>query len=112
MSKMPKGVLCLILLLTLFIGTLSVPALCGAYERIYTVTGEIRDIRNRVISLGNGKMLRPLHEVDIPDWAVPGAEATLSYMLRSTGDYYLEIVRPGEELKVKAALESIRIQGY
>lgn len=112
MSRMPRGFLCLILFLTLFVGTLSVPALCGAYERIFTVTGEIRDIQNRVITLGNGKMLRPLHEVDIPDWAVPGAEAALSYMLRSTGDYYLEIVRPGEELKVKAALENIWKQGY
>ena len=107
-----RRIACLLLVMALFAGTMPINGLCGAYERIFTITGEILSVKGRVIVIEGGKSLRPFHEVDIPAWAVPGARATLSYVVRSRGKLYLEIVRPGQRLKVKEEIELSRKQRY
>jgi hypothetical protein len=108
----PKRVTRVILVLALFAGTMSVSSMCRADERIFTTTAEIESVKGMVIVMAGGKRFQPLLEVDIPKWAVAGARATLSYVLRSRGRCYLEIVRPGQRLKVKEEIELSQKQGY
>ena len=108
----PKRLACLLFVMTLFAGILSINGLCLAYDKIYTITGKIQDIQGQVIILEPGKKLRPFHEVDIPDWAVAGTRATLSYVVRSRVRYYLEIVRPGEKLNAKEEIKRARKTRY
>lgn len=105
-----KRIVCLLMIL--FAGTISINGLAGAYEGIFVITGNIQKIEGRIIILQDGKRLEPFHEVDIPDWAVVGARATLSYVVRPRGNCYLEIVKPGERLKVKEGLELEQRQKY
>lgn len=100
----------MILVLALFAGTMSVSSLCRADERIFTTTGEIESVKGIVIVMKGGRRFQPLLEVDIPKWAVSGARATLSYVVRPGGRFYWEIVRPGQRLKVKEEIELSRKQ--
>jgi hypothetical protein len=74
-------------------------------ERIMTITGEITNIKGMVITLDKTKIFYPAIEIDIPDWAIVGSKVSMSYYTKNYKEYYYEIVKPGENFKVKETIE-------
>ena len=97
---------CMLLLLLAFPST-SVLA-SERNKSIVTVTGQITQIRGMNVTLNRSDTFYPAIEIKVPDWAVTGAEASLSYYNRDSRNYYYEIVKPGERFPLKEAIERER----
>ena len=74
-------------------------------EIIMTITGEVTNIKGVVITLDKTKIFYPAIPINVPDWAIEGAKASMSYYTRSYKNYYYEIVKPGEKYTVKETIE-------
>jgi hypothetical protein len=72
---------------------------------ILTTTGRIVRMEGMVVTLSAIGTFYPVKENQIPDWAMPGARASMSYYIKNGRNYYYEIVKPGEKFAVKEALE-------
>ena len=70
-----------------------------------TITGEVTNIKGMVITLDKTKIFYPAIEIDVPDWAIKGAKASMSYYPKNYKNYYYEIVKPGGKFKVKETIE-------
>ena len=74
-------------------------------EIITTITGEVTNINGMVITLDKTKIFYPAIPINVPDWAIVGAKASMSYYIKNYKKYYYEIVKPGEKYKVKETVE-------
>ena len=77
-------------------------------EIIMTITGEVTNMNGMVITLDNTKIFYPAIPINVPDWAIVGAKASMSYYTNNYKNYYYEIVKPGERYKVKETVEKER----
>ena len=96
--------------LSLILASISIVLSTGAPaqirgEIIMTITGEVTNINGMVITLDKTKVFYPAISIDVPDWAIVGAKASMSYYTKSYKKYYYEIVKPGEKFKVKETIE-------
>jgi len=104
-NRMRRLILCsLILVCISIVISTDMPAQAKS-ETIMTVTGEVTNINGMVITLDKTKIFYPAIEIDVPDWAIVGTKASMSYYTKNYKKYYYEIVKPGEKFKVKETIE-------
>ncbi|RLC30291.1 MAG: hypothetical protein DRH37_05680 [Deltaproteobacteria bacterium] len=75
--------------------------------RLSTITSKITAVNGMVITLDNGGIFYPAMEIEVPDWAVAGAEVSISYSREGKRNCYYEMVRPGETLTKRRELERL-----
>jgi hypothetical protein len=104
-SGMKKLILFSLMLVSISLSISTVAFTQSTGEEIMTITGEVTNIKGMVLTLDKSNIFYPAIEVDVPDWAIVGSKASLSYYVKNYKNYYYEIVKPGEKFKVKETLE-------
>ncbi|MFZ0449989.1 MAG: hypothetical protein WAL98_12175 [Desulfatiglandaceae bacterium] len=104
-SGMKKLILFSLMLVSISLSISTVAFTQSTGEEIMTITGGVTNIKGMVLTLDKSNIFYPAIEVDVPDWAIVGSKASLSYYVKNYKNYYYEIVKPGEKFKVKETLE-------